>query len=99
MKYQQVELQIQSEVSQAYHQYMSSRKQVLQYSTGMLNDAQKVLDGRIYSYKRGESSFIEVLIAQRTFNEVQESYLEILYGKAIALLELEQAAGIWDIDF
>jgi len=99
LKYQQVELQIQTEVSQAYHQYISSRKQVLQYSSGMLNDAQKVLDGRVYSYKRGESSFVEVLIAQRTFNEVQQSYLEILYGNAIALLELEQAAGIWDIDF
>ncbi|MBC8986971.1 CusA/CzcA family heavy metal efflux RND transporter [Pedobacter sp. N36a] len=99
LKYQQVEMQIQTEVSQAYHQYMSSRKQVLQYTSGMLNDAQKVLDGRIYSYKRGGSSFVEVLIAQRTFNEVQQSYLEILYGNAIALLELEQAAGIWDIDF
>ena len=99
MKYQQVEQQIQSEVTQAYHQYMGSRKQVLQYQSGMLNDAEKVLSGRIYSYKRGESSFVEVLIAQRTFNEVQQSYLEILYGNAIALLELEQAAGIWDIDF
>lgn len=99
LKHQEIGLQIQTEVTQAYHHYLATQKQVRQYTSGMLRDAQKVLDGRVYSYKRGESSFVEVLIAQRTFNEVQQSYLEILYGNAIALLELEQAAGIWDIGF
>ncbi|MNV75568.1 hypothetical protein D3C71_1688670 [compost metagenome] len=65
----------------------------------MLFDAQKVLDGKVYSYKRGETSLLEVLTAQRTFNDVQQSYLETLNIYGNALLELERAAGIWDIEF
>jgi cobalt-zinc-cadmium efflux system outer membrane protein len=97
--YQQTELQIQTEVTKAYYNYLASRKQVAQFSEGMLSDAQKVLDGKVYSYKRGETSLLEVLNAQRTFNEVQQSYVETWNGCGNALLELERAAGIWDIGF
>lgn len=97
--YKQTELQIQTEVAQAYYNYLASRKQVAQFGAGMLSDAQKVLDGKVYSYKRGETSLLEVLSAQRTFNDVQQSYLETLNVHGNALLELERAAGIWDIEF
>ncbi|MNY23448.1 Outer membrane efflux protein [compost metagenome] len=97
--YRQTELQIQTEVTQAYYNYLASRKQVAQFGAGMLFDAQKVLDGKVYSYKRGETSLLEVLTAQRTFNDVQQSYLETLNIYGNALLELERAAGIWDIEF
>lgn len=97
--YRQTELQIQTEVTQAYYNYLASRKQVAQFSGGMLSDAQKVLDGKVYSYKRGETSLLEVLNARRTFNEVQQSYVETWNGCGNALLELERAAGIWDIGF
>lgn len=97
--YKQTELQIQTEVTQAYYNYLASRKQVAQFGEGMLLDAQKVLDGKVYSYKRGETSLLEVLTAQRTFNDVQQSYLETLNVHGNALLELERAAGIWDIEF
>jgi cobalt-zinc-cadmium efflux system outer membrane protein len=97
--YQQTELQIQTEVTQAYYNYLASRKQVAQFGSGMLMDAQKVLDGKVYSYKRGETSLLEVLTAQRTFNEVRQRYLETLNVHGNALLELERAAGIWDIEF
>ena len=97
--YRQTELQIQTEVTQAYYNYLASRKQVAQFSGGMLSDAQKVLDGKVYSYKRGETSLLEVLNAQRTFNEVRQSYLETWNAYGNTLLELERAAGIWDIEF
>lgn len=97
--YRQTELQIQSEVTQAYYNYLSGQKQVQQFATGMLSNARKVLEGKVYSYKRGETSLLEVLNAQRTFNDVQESYLETLNANAIALMELEKASGIWDLDF
>ena len=97
--YRQTELQIQTEVTQAYYKYLASQKQVAQFSAGMLLDAQKVLDGKVYSYKRGETSLLEVLNAQRIFNEVQQSYLETWNAYGNALLELERAAGIWDIEF
>ncbi|HWY37861.1 MAG TPA: TolC family protein [Bacteroidia bacterium] len=97
--YQQVELQIQTEVTQAYFNYIATRKQVEQFNNGLLTEAKKVLDGKIYSYKRGETSLLEVLNAQRTYNDVQQTYYQTLYNYGAALVELEKAAGIWDINF
>lgn len=96
-QYEQVLLQIQTEVTQAYLNYKAAEKKVAQYKSGLLTEAEKVLAGKIYSYKRGESSLLEVLNAQRTYNDVQQSYHQSLYGYAAALIILEQSAGIWDI--
>jgi cobalt-zinc-cadmium efflux system outer membrane protein len=52
----------------------------------------------MYSYKRGQSSLLEVLNAQRTYNDVQHDYYGTLHDYAVALVELERAAGIWDIN-
>ncbi|OJV33013.1 MAG: transporter [Bacteroidia bacterium 43-41] len=92
-------LQIQSEVSQAYYMYEAAKKQVKQYQLGLLDDSKKVLDGMVYKYKRGETAILDVLIAQRTYNEMQEQYLETLKGYASSLVELQKVCGIWDIEF
>ena len=97
--YKQTELQIQIEVRKAYFNYLTTQKQVRQFNTGLLADAQKLLNGKVYSYKRGETSLLEVLNAQRTYNETQLNYYETLYNYAAALVELEKSAGIWDINF
>ena len=65
----------------------------------MLEEAKQVYEGIKYSYQRGASSLLEVLDAQRTYNETQQAYAETLFGYASALVELENAVGIWDIDF
>lgn len=96
---QNTELEIQTEISQAFFQFEASRKKSEQYQTGLLEDAKKVLDGMVYKYKRGESNITDVLIAQRTYNEVQEQYLETMKGFASSLVALQKACGIWDIDF
>lgn len=96
---QNVQLNIQTEVIQAYHQYEAARKQILIFDGGLLADSKKVLDGMVYSYRRGETNVMDVLIAQRGYNEVQEQYLETLKNFAEALVQLETACGIWDIDF
>jgi cobalt-zinc-cadmium efflux system outer membrane protein len=98
-QYKQVELEIESEITQAYFNYLALQKQVQQFNNGLLTEARSVLDGKIYSYQRGETSLLEVLNAQRTYNEVQQSYYQTLYNYAAALVELERAAGIWDINF
>lgn len=98
-QYKQIEIQIQNEVTQAYYNYLAQKKQIEQFNTGLLSEAKAILDGKIYSYQRGETSLIEVLNAQRTYNEIQISYFQTLYNYAAALVELERAAGIWDINF
>lgn len=97
--YKQTELQIQIEVRKAWFNYLTTQKQVRQFKTDLLADAQRLLDGKVYSYKRGETTLLEVLNAQRTFNETQLNYYETLYNYAAALVELEKTAGIWDINF
>lgn len=98
LQYEQVLLQIQTEVTQAYLNYKAIEKQAFQFRSGLLSEAEKVLTGKIYSYKRGETSLLEVLNAQRTYNEVQQNYYQILFGYAAALITLERSAGIWDIE-
>ncbi|MBL7736946.1 MAG: TolC family protein [Chitinophagaceae bacterium] len=97
--YKQTELTIQTEVTQAFYNYEATQKQVLQFNTGLLAEAKAILDGKIYSYHRGETSLLEVLDAQRTYNEVQQNYYQTLYNHAAALVELERVVGIWDINF
>jgi len=97
--FKHAELQISAEVIQAYEMYQNYSKQVQNYNDGLLENAENVRKGKIYSYQRGESSLLEVLNAQRTFNEIQTTYYETRFNQAAALIELEKVAGIWDIDF
>ena len=92
-----MELQIQAEITQAWFNYEAEKKKIAQYKAGVLEDSQKVLDGMVYKYKRGETSILDVLVAQRTYNEVQQEYLETMKGYAASLVALESACGIWDI--
>ena len=97
--YKKAELQIRAEITQAMQRYLALCKQVDSFDHGMLEGALNVRKGKIYSYDRGETSLLEVLNAQRTFNDIQQSYYETLFNRAVALVELEKAAGIWDVDF
>ena len=94
-----MELQIQAEIHQAWYNYEAEKKKVFQYKAGVLEDSRKVLDGMVYKYKRGETNILDVLVAQRTYNEVQQGYLETMKGYAASLVELERACGIWDLCF
>ena len=98
-EYAHIENQIKIEVTQAFREYNTMRKQLLAFDDGILEEAKSILEGRTYSYKRGENSLLEVLDAQRTYNEIQQNYHDTLFKTAAALVELEKAAGIWDISF
>lgn len=98
LAYQQAVLQVQTEVVQAYRAYRSLSLQTARYEDGLLEQAKVVMDGKIYSYQRGEVSLLEVLDAQRTYDEVQAQYIETRYNYTVALVELERSAGIWDLD-
>lgn len=97
--YNQAVLTIQTEVTRAFYNYQAAQKQVIQFDKGLLTEAKAILDGKTYSYKRGESSLLEVLDAQRTYNDVQQEYYQAQYNHAASLVALEQAVGIWDINF
>lgn len=94
LEYQAIEQQIASEVMQAYNKYHISWRQVEQFNSGLLDNAKFILNKKMYSYERGETSILEVLNAQRTYNDVQTTYSETLYNCAVAWVELERTCGI-----
>lgn len=96
--YRQAQLEVQTEVSQNYNSYLSLSSQVERFNNGILNHAKTVIEGKIYSYNRGETSLLEVLNAQRTYNDVRAQYIETLFNHTASLMTLENSAGIWDIE-
>lgn len=53
-----MELQIQTEITQAWFNYEAEKKKIAQYKAGVLEDSQKVLDGMVYKYKREKRVFL-----------------------------------------
>jgi cobalt-zinc-cadmium efflux system outer membrane protein len=95
----EVELQIFSEVVQAFNNYVACRKKVDSFSQQLIDDAEKILRGRIHAYQSGESGLVDVLNARRIYTDIRTNNIESLYEYTAALIELERAAGIWDINF
>lgn len=100
LRQQQAQLQSQSirnsirgEVIRAYNVYQSSLQKVRMYNEVLMISAQQVLDGKLYAYQRGETSLLEVLTAQHTFNEIQKDYATCVYDCMVALVELERSIG------
>lgn len=93
MQYEAVELQISSEVAQAYNRYKITCRQVEHFNTGLLDDAETIFKQKVYSYEHGETSILELLNAQRTYNDVRVNYAETLYNCAVAWVELERVCG------
>ena len=101
LRQQQAQLQsqsirnsIQSEVVRAYNVYQASLQKVRMYNEVLMSSAQQVLDGKLYAYQRGETSLLEVLTAQHTFNEIQKDYATCVYDCMVALVELQRSVGL-----
>ncbi|HEX7664225.1 MAG TPA: TolC family protein, partial [Polyangiaceae bacterium] len=93
------EVRVESEVRDALSHYQAANARVKLYTGGMLSDADKVLEKTLYNYTRGGATLVEVLVAQRTDNDVYLAYYGALADAAHALIGLEEAGGIWDVDF
>jgi cobalt-zinc-cadmium efflux system outer membrane protein len=59
----------------------------------MLAEARDVRETMAYSYRRGEASFVELLDAQRAFNDTMQSYNEARAEFARSLYLIDSAAG------
>jgi cobalt-zinc-cadmium efflux system outer membrane protein len=93
------QLQVETEVRTAYSRYQASVERLELYRSGMLKNADRVLEARLYAYQRGGATLLEVIDAERTSADVYLSYSQALVEHAHALVALEQAAGIWDVTF
>jgi outer membrane protein, heavy metal efflux system len=93
------QLQVEQEVRDAYSRYQAAVQRLELYRGGMLKDADRVLEARLYAYQRGGATLLEVIDAQRTAAEVYLAYSQALADHAHALVILELAAAIWDVSF
>ena len=92
-----VRRQVQAEVIQAYNSYTSALSRLDNYNASVMASAQQVLEGKRYAYHRGETSLLDLINAQHTYNEIQQAYAECLHDCMSAWVELERSAGLWDI--
>jgi cobalt-zinc-cadmium efflux system outer membrane protein len=99
MEYKAMELEVKRDISRAFFAYESLQRQVAQYENGMLDDAQRIFEGAMFAYRNGELRLLEVLIAQQTFNEVRENYIEMLFNYASSIVELNRVSGMWEVEF
>ena len=86
-----------SELGQAVARFDAAAERVRLYDSGMLADADVVLDRTLYNYERGGATLVDYLIAQRTASDVHLAYYDALADRAHALAAVEQATGSSDL--
>ncbi len=87
-------LQVETEVMQAFRNFGFTSKQAETFSKEMLNDMRKVVEGKRRAYELGEIPFLDYLIVERNENEMRRQYVDALFNKAVAWVELQRATGL-----
>ena len=88
-----LEATIRNEVENAYQQYATARDLLENIEKDMLGQARQVREITEYSYRRGEASLIELLDAQRAFNDTMQSYNEARAEFARSLFLIDSTSG------
>jgi len=88
-----VRAQILSEVDIAFHEYSTNRDLVAAIEHDLIEPATSARDISTYTYRAGGSSLLELLDAQRAFNDTMQSYLDAQAGLRRAAARLNAAVG------
>jgi cobalt-zinc-cadmium efflux system outer membrane protein len=96
---QAAKLQAESDVRKAYQHYVLAVEELQLFGSELLNDSDQVYKSRLFKLQKGQMTLLDVLDAHQALDQLYLDYYNALSGRAKALVELEQAAGIWDINF
>ncbi|MBL8293260.1 MAG: TolC family protein [Bryobacterales bacterium] len=88
-----LEQEIAAEVANAYEQYSTAQALLESIEADMLQQAGRVREVIDFSYRRGEATFVELLDAQRTFNETMQALNEARAEYARSLFLIDSIAG------
>jgi outer membrane protein, heavy metal efflux system len=88
-----LEHDIHAEVENAYQQYTATRELLENVERNMLTQARDVRQTIEYSYRRGEATFVDLLDAQRAFNDATQSYNEARADFARSLYLIDSISG------
>jgi cobalt-zinc-cadmium efflux system outer membrane protein len=89
----QAELQAITDVEKAYQSHLTARRMLDLYNSQNLFQVERLRQIATYSYKEGASSLIELLDAQRYYNQAGASYNQARADYQLSLWQLEQATG------
>lgn len=90
---EEARLLVEADVMQAYNNFRYASMQAETFTGKTLDDMRTVVEGKRKAYELGEISFMEYLIAERNESEMRREYIEALYNKAVAWVELQRATG------
>ncbi len=90
---QQRRLEVSAAVEAAYNLYQVAGQQVDIFEAGTLRSAESAVQAAEAAFKFGERGIIEVLDAQRVLRSARLDYLNAIYDRQQALLQLEQLSG------
>jgi cobalt-zinc-cadmium efflux system outer membrane protein len=96
---QAARLQAELDVRRAYQHYLLEVDEVQLFGSELLKDSPQIYKSRLFKLEKGQATLLDVLDAHQALVQLYLDYYNALSGRAKALVELEQAAGIWDVDF
>jgi cobalt-zinc-cadmium efflux system outer membrane protein len=92
-KIRALEAAIETEVQNAYQQYTTAQNMLQRIETHMLTQSRNVRQTIEYAYRRGQSSFVDFLDAQRAFNDTRQSYNNARADYARSLYTIDAVSG------
>ena len=93
MEAEEARMLVKADVMQAYNNFLYAVKQTETFTGKMMGDMRRVVEGKKKAYELGEIPFIDYLIVERDESEMRRQYVEALFGKAAAWVELQRATG------
>ena len=98
LRYHQAEREVTIEVINAFNEYKATDRKLKFFTAGIVKTAKEVLDEKRNDYHNGDIHLIEVLDAQRSYDQILHSLYSVIYDKSMALVKLETAMGVWNIE-
>jgi cobalt-zinc-cadmium efflux system outer membrane protein len=86
---QQLELSMQQRLAPVYERYQNARNQATRYRESIIPKSEKTLDIANRLYASGETNYLTLLTAQRTYFQTQLNYLEALRELRSAEAEID----------
>lgn len=87
------ELHAEVDIRTAYFQYKSAQKRAASFETGILKDADDLLEARRYGYQRGANTLLDLIDAQRSDNQIRQDYGQAQAELAKTMIQLERVTG------
>lgn len=86
-------LLVESEVMQAYNEYLYSTMQAATFTHTMVEEMAQIVDSKKRAYEMGDISFLDYISVERRQCEMENEYIEALFNKAAKWVELQRATG------